>query len=113
MVGTLNFSLLQNTLFWESDNVIDMNYFGFSHQILQLKLLANHIKDQVIMIHFKFYIIFLKEFSCNMIWWRPRIKIHIPTAQLWLEIYSLKLPLVCMPTQKKVANLKFLVHPFD
>ena len=67
----LVFSLLQNQLFWESNNVTDINIFGFSHQILLLKLLANHSKDQEILIHldlFYFNLIFFVGNACKMIW---------------------------------------------
>ena len=45
-----------------------MNIFSFSHQIMQLKLLANHNKDQVIFMHFG--LLFLRENACEIIWWR-------------------------------------------
>jgi hypothetical protein len=40
-------------------------FFGFSHQIIQIKSLANCIKDQVILIHFGFFNFFLKEDACK------------------------------------------------
>ena len=42
-----------------------MNIFSFSHQIMQLKLLANHNKDQVIFMHFG--LLFLRENACEII----------------------------------------------
>jgi hypothetical protein len=35
--------------------------FGFSHQIMQLKHLANYIKDQVILKHFGVFVIFYRN----------------------------------------------------
>ena len=45
-IELLNFSLLQNLLFQESNKVNDMNRFGFSHQISNLKLIPTQIKVQ-------------------------------------------------------------------
>lgn len=46
----LIFYFLQNYLFLERNNVNDINIFD-SYEIMQLKLIANRIKDQVIGIH--------------------------------------------------------------
>jgi hypothetical protein len=51
VVKTLDFSSLQHHLFWESNNANDIIYVGFSHQIMQLKILAIRIKDQVTLTH--------------------------------------------------------------
>jgi hypothetical protein len=51
VVGILHLSFVAKLSIWESNNIIDINTFGFSHQIMQLKPLANHIKDQVIVIY--------------------------------------------------------------
>ena len=51
VVGTLNLSFVAKLSIWESDNIIVINTFVFSHQIMHLKPLANHIKDQVILIY--------------------------------------------------------------
>ena len=56
-IELLNFSVLQNLLFQESNKVNDMNRFGFSHQISNLILLANQIKGQTIL-HFRTLAIF-------------------------------------------------------
>ena len=51
MVGTLDFfSLLQNYLFLERNNVNDMNIVGFSHQLMQLIFLVNHLEDQIVLL---------------------------------------------------------------
>ena len=51
VVKTLNFVYVREFSIWESNNINDMNIFGFSHQIMQLIILAKHIKDQVVLIH--------------------------------------------------------------
>ena len=80
---------LQHYLLWESNNVNDIHIFGASHQIMQLKLVANHVKDRVVLMHLGFFTVFMKENACQMIWRRLRIKIHIPTAWMWFNVNSL------------------------
>ena len=48
----LIYSLLQNELFWGSNNVSDMNDFDFTHQIMHFKLLANPMRDKVFLLNF-------------------------------------------------------------
>jgi hypothetical protein len=42
-----------------------MNNYGVSHQIIKLKFLANHIKDQVILIHFEIMLFFERKWLYN------------------------------------------------
>ena len=58
------FFFVINFLILKSNNVNDMNIFGFSHESMQLKLSANRIKDQVILIVLG-------------------LKFHIPNARMW------------------------------
>ena len=55
MVGALNFSLFQNLPLWESNEI---NIFRFSHQIMELIILAKSIKHQVLLIHLGFFLIY-------------------------------------------------------
>lgn len=41
------FSLLQKVIVEESNKVSDLKYFGFFHQVVDLTLSTNQIKDQM------------------------------------------------------------------
>ena len=49
-LGPWIFFVTKSTIL-ESNNVGDINIFGFSHQIMNLIILTNRIKDQVVLIH--------------------------------------------------------------
>ena len=57
----LIFCTSQNFLFWEVAISVTWIFFGFSHQIMQLKLLANCIKYQVILIHLGIILLFFER----------------------------------------------------
>jgi hypothetical protein len=69
--------LVTKLVIWESNNASDMNSLIFFLWNYAPQTLGNHIEDQVILVYF-----IKKQKACTMIWWRARIKIHIPTAQM-------------------------------
>ena len=59
VVRTLHFSFVSKLSILEKNtNVSGINICGFSQHIMQLKILANHIKHQVILVHLGFFNIF-------------------------------------------------------
>ena len=97
------FFLLQNWLFWERNNVSDMNIFFFSPNYVAQILSESYQRPSNFDTFWNLYF-FLKEYACKMIWWRPRIKIHIPTARMGFKMNSLEISFVCLHT------IKFLIH---
>jgi hypothetical protein len=59
----------------------DRKVFGFTHQIMLLRFLVDRIKDEVFSIYFEIFYYLMMGNACEMIWWRPRIKIHISNCK--------------------------------
>ena len=98
------FFLGTNYLFLERNNVSDMNIFDFSHEDYTTQTLSqSYQRSEDFDTIWKCYY-YLKENACKMIWWRPRIKIHIPAARMSSKNNSLKRSLVCQ------HKIKFLIH---
>lgn len=55
------FVLLWNQLFGECNNVGDIKILGFSHQIMQLIILINHIRDRVVLKYLEIFIVLWKK----------------------------------------------------
>ena len=70
---------------------------------MQLKLVANYMKNRMLLTQFEFYNYFWKENACQMIWWRPMTNIDIPIVQMLFKINSQKLSLVFS------RKMKFLI----
>ena len=79
-----------------------MNIFGFSHQLCTHNFSQSYQRSSDFDTPWKDYYV-MKENSCKIIWWRPRIKIHNPTTPVWYKFNS------CMPTQSKVSTSYFIV----
>ena len=46
---------------FKNNNINDMNSICFSYHIMQLKCLANHLKDHIILIQFENFMIFWRK----------------------------------------------------
>ena len=66
-----------------------MDVSGLSRQIMLLKISTNGVKDEVILINVGILIFLTMENACEMIWWRLRMKMHIPIAQMYFKTNSL------------------------
>jgi hypothetical protein len=96
VVGTLIFFFcVIKLVILGGSNVSSMSAFGFSQGICAAQASSQPYQRPSDFDTFMKFYHFLKEIACKLIWWRPRIKIHIPTPRMGFKINSLKLCFIC------------------
>jgi hypothetical protein len=62
-------------------DVSGMSTFDFYHGICAAQDFSQPYKRPSDFDTFMIFYHFMKKIACKLIWWRPRIKIHIPTPR--------------------------------